>query len=52
MLRRVDVPESRKLLKPLDPPVKPGDDDIITVTTFRINFNRETDGYYKNHAVP
>jgi hypothetical protein len=27
-------PESRKSLKPLDPPVKPGDDDIITLITF------------------
>jgi hypothetical protein len=26
--------ESRKSLKALDPPVKPGDDDIITVITF------------------
>jgi hypothetical protein len=27
--------ESRKSLKTLDPPVKPGDDDIITLITFR-----------------
>ena len=26
--------ESRKSLKALDPPVKPGDDDIITLITF------------------
>jgi hypothetical protein len=26
--------ESRKSLKPLDPPVKPGDDDIITFVAF------------------
>jgi hypothetical protein len=26
--------ESRKSLKPLDPPVKPGDDDITTFVTF------------------
>ena len=35
MLRRVDDPESRKFLKTLDPPVKPGDDDITTLVTFR-----------------
>jgi hypothetical protein len=29
-------PESRKSLKKLDPPVKPGDDDIITFVTFYI----------------
>ena len=27
-------PESRKSLKPLDPPVKPGDDGITTFLTF------------------
>jgi hypothetical protein len=27
--------ESRKSLKALDPPVKPGDDNIITLITFR-----------------
>jgi hypothetical protein len=27
-------PESRKSLKPLDPPAKPGDDDITTFVTF------------------
>jgi hypothetical protein len=27
--------ESRKSLKALDPPVKPGDDDIINIITFR-----------------
>jgi len=34
MLRRVDDPESRKSLKPLDPPVKPGDDIIFTFVMF------------------
>jgi hypothetical protein len=30
----VDDPESRKSLKPLDPPVKPGKNDITTLLTF------------------
>jgi hypothetical protein len=34
MLRRVDDPESRKSLNQLDPPVKPGDDDISIFVTF------------------
>src|SRR4030042_6698329 len=34
MLRRVDDPESRKSLKSLDPPVKPGDDAVTTFVTF------------------
>jgi hypothetical protein len=34
MLRRADDPESRKSLNLLDPPVKPGDDNITTFITF------------------
>jgi hypothetical protein len=39
MLRRVDDPESRKSLKSLDPPVKPGDDRIIDLPLRRGDYS-------------